>query len=1047
MFFNVVMGRVATAAKACCSWKVVALSTAVGVGLTVGYLGLGPTRRYLGTRALTKLMSCSAAISSSEEVRDRFRALSIPELPARSEAHSHPISSQLRTRADIALDRFITACGYKIYSVSMSKRDVANGNDGHRLFFTAKDVALTPRVDSITRKHMLKFMDTDYYCDIRDYASDMNTMVMYTFAPKKVAGPTADACFHTDADGYLHLTSDGGARYVHRMWDYDTDHLVFDYWWGSAFYLVESQQVDDDRRIVGLFPVRRVYGPMGWWLPGKRLEHRKINHGAINITRYQDKCVTYISLARPRQTFCVTTSEECLTAIMIRLASKKCNDADIADIERFLMTDGFATPGKKAALLFDNLKDICDYLGLPVMTNTGRALPEDVTYQGLGPLITEDAKPKARVIMQSLVTNGNVAPGASYNNDTLCVQKRILDTRNHVTHWPPIIHRWKEEFVRFLIPDELMHVGVPDSIETVMEKQSRPTQRAGALAALPFAFCYRVIVKSFQKGESYPKIAAPRNISTLDADHRTRYGGYLYALTKTVLKPQHWYAFSKTPLEIATEVQRVANGARFIVPTDYSAWDGTHSKPLCDFENLVLRRFFAPEYHEEVSKLQMSQYKAPGVTRHGVRYTTEWSRLSGSSDTSSFNTIDNALVMFCALRDSGRSPDEAWNGLGLFGGDDGIQANLDVAWINRIVKRMGHVLKAKVIEPNHPVDFLGRYYLDPWTSPASVIDVQRQLRKLHITHSAHDVPWHVALYCKAHGLMTTDAKTPVIAQWATKVMRELEHVYGRGVLASKLDKHSTALKEDKKWFSSYEFQEQFPQLELDHPLANDFVANQLGVTTVDLANIIDRLNAAVGPEILTIGPLFILPEREVAVGAVIGGEVFLPPAPTQISSANLPIHDDVSNGKDSSAVECTTNQYTTAQTPKSAGSKQSDNRPSDPPVLRETPRYQSRQGSPKTTISDGRSRSRRSSISSVRAVDNTSRTALADTPQPSRHAQLRQSPIPGISEVSPVQRDQHRVDAPRTRPRTDRPRGDRRKPNTGSGRTFYPRPSMNGSRT
>lgn len=1023
MFRNIGVGCVGSAVMAVITQKRVVLSIAAGGAILVGYLGLGPTRRYLRTHALTRLISGSKAFAVSEEIRKRFRELTIPELPKRSEAHSHPLSSQERTRADIALNRFITACGYKVYSVSMSSRDVINDNDGHRLYFTAKDVALQPRCDTITPKHMLKFMDTDYYCNISDYAANMSAMVMYTFAPKKVAGATTDASYSIDSEGYVHLVSDGGARYIHQLWDYDTDHLVFDYWWGSVFYLVESQQLSDDRRIIGLFPVRKVYGPMGWWIPGERLERRKINHGALNIARYQVDSIVYVSMAQPDQTFCVSTTEECLAAICIRLKSKKANDADIADIERFLMTDGMPTPGKKAALLSDHLKIIINFLKLKIMTNTGKCLPDVITYQGLGPLITEDARPKARQIMVPLVTNGNVTPGDSFNNDNVCVQKRVLEPRNQVVSWPPIFHRWSEEFVRLLIPDCQMHTGVPDSIEEVMDKQNRPTQRAGALAALPFAFCYKTIVKSFQKGESYPKIAAPRNISTLDADHRTRYGGYLYALTRAVLKRQRWYAFAKTPKEIAAEVRRVATNARFIVPTDYSAWDGTHSKPLCDFENLVLRRFFGPEYHEEVSKLQMAQYKAPGVTRHGVRYNTEWSRLSGSSDTSSFNTIDNALVMFFALRDSGKTADEAWDSLGLFGGDDGIQANLEMGYLTRVVKRMGHVLKAKIIEPNHPVDFLGRYYLDPWTTEASVIDVQRQVRKLHITHSAQDVPWHVSLYCKAHGLMTTDAKTPLIAQWASKTMLELERVYGRGVLAAKLEKHSSALKEDRKWFSVYDFEEQFPQLPLDHELPNAFVASQFGLSMIELHTAIAKIDLAHKEEILTIGPLFTLPEREVAVGAVLNGEIYLPPEPpAQISQPETEVNSQ--NG-DRNAEPVPKDRQRRNRRPRGGSSStvpsehsirtRSSDRSSNPLSNGETSRNPSSEGSANDSSSRGRRRvvGRRDGLQTVPTVDNTSGPSLAGPPQPGRDAPHRQPQVHGIQQVLDLSRGGQEPDSAR----------------------------------
>lgn len=1008
------------------------LGIAAGSATACVYLCLGPTRRYIRTHALTKLISGSAAMETSEEVRERFRRMVLADLAPRSDGHSHPTSSRLRTRADTSIDGFIKTCGYNVYSVSMSKRDINNGNDGHRLYFVAKDVALANRCDSISKHHMLKFMDTDYYCNIPDYAAGLSTMVMYTFCPKQVAGKTDDATYYFDNENNVHTTCNGGARYEHQLWDYDTDHVVFDYWWGSAFYLVESQQLSEDRRIVGLFPVRRVYGPWGWSLPGYRLRRRQVTHGAINITRYQEQSVTYVSISRPGQTFCQTLPEETLFAIIHRLDSKKSGDGNIADIERYLMKKGFDDPSVKASLLSKNLEDIIDWLHFPVLTDTGRMAEDRVNYQTLGPLVTEDAKPKAREIIPPLVVNANVAPGASYNNDSTCIQKRINETKNPVIAWKPVMHRWAEEFARLLIPDGIMHTGVPDTLETIMEKQNRPTQRAGALAALPFAFCFQTIVKSFQKGESYPKIAAPRNISTLDADHRTRYGCYIYSLTRHVLKPLRWYAFSKTPKEIANEVARVATGARFIVPTDYSAWDGTHSKPLCEFENQILRRFFHPDYHAEVSALQMTQYQAPGFTRFGVRYNTEWSRLSGSSDTSSFNTIDNAMVMYFALRDSGKTMFDAWESLGLFGGDDGIQANLDVAWINRVVKKMGHVLKAKVIEPHHPVDFLGRYYLDPWTTTASVIDVARQLRKIHITHSAPDVPWHVSLYCKAHGIMTTDALTPLLSEWAGAIMRELENTYGREVLTGKLDLHSSALKEDRKWFAAYDFPQQFPQLPLDHPLPRAFVAHQLGLTAPELTSILDRITTCKGVEILQLKHLITLPEREIAVGAVLNGEIYLPPdAPSHINDVGLSVPPTASASPAS-----------VSHAP--AAAKQSRNRSGDPRTTRAAPRNSPSESDVPASLPKQQRRDRRkSSAVSLPNVRDSSSTTLESTTQSSRNAQFRHSDPSAVQPVSALSRDQQQRDNCSPGRPTDPPRSDGREHRPHRGRVYYHRPSVN----
>jgi len=367
----------------------------------------------------------------------------------------------------------------------------------------------------------------------------------------------------------------------------------------------------------------------------------------------------------------------------------------------------------------------------------------------------------------------------------------------------------------------------------------------------------------------------------------------------------------------------------------------------------------------------------------------------------------------------------------LFGGDDGIQSNLDVAWINRVVKKMGHVLKAKVIEPHHPVDFLGRYYLDPWTTTASVIDVARQLRKVHITHSAPDVPWHVSLYCKAHGLMTTDAQTPVISEWASAVMRELENTYGREVLTGKLDLHSSALKEDRKWFAAFDFPQQFPQLPLDHPLPRAFVAHQLGLTVPDLTSILDRITTCKGVEILQLQHLINLPEREIAVGAVLNGEIYLPP--------EAPIHKDVGLPVPPTASACP------ASIPHApAASEQSRDRLSDSRTAGATPRNSVSKSDVSASVPKQQRRNRRkSSAVSLPDVRDSSSTTLASTTQSSRNAQFRHTDPSAVQSVPAMPRDQQQRGDISTRRSTDPPRGDGREHRPHRGRVYYHRPSVN----
>lgn len=773
------------------------------------------------------------SVRTNDSIRHDFRNIAMPRQNP-NPYHSHGLAACDRSAANAMLDSFITRAGWIPYSVSMSQRDISRDVAGNRFYHFAKDLGMPLRSDPITKQSCLKLVDVDYYVDMKELAEHGLPIVIYTAVPTIAAGPVADGIISI-RDNVVTTIVNGGARYQHRLWDYNTDHVVFHYWWGSRVFKVEHTTTGDiNRRLVGLFPCATVYGPFAWCLPGYQLRRAEFTCGELNIIRYMNDNRIWVSVSKQGDHHSVTMEELGFRAIVVR--ASKVKEPKISDIERVLKTNKVADSTNIAPLIIDWLPTIQDFFHLPILMSTGSCRPTEDTvhYQTLQGLTMEDGVPMVRVCGQAFADAG-FAPYRSYNNDLSCLTHRVWRARNTVESWSPRRLEFQNEFAQFLIPPSIAGTGTPYSADQVCSLQNRPQQQAKYNLSKMWAGMYTFIVSSFQKAEVYGKFAAPRNISTTNADHRNRYGSFIYPFSQHVLKPTPWYAFGMTPTEIAFAVHDLAlRCKKWLVPTDYSSWDGTHSKPLVQFELMLLKRYFSADYHPELSTLLMDQYNACAFTSHDVPYNTRWSRLSGSSDTSAFNTVDNALLAYIVFREMGYAPRQAYQRLGIYGGDDGLTPDIDPDMYTGIVKSLGHELKADCIQSGGVVPFLGRHYLDAWVSPNSVIDVARQVRKLHLSVAPRDVPDHVVLARKATGYIITDPATPFIGHWARYIVRR----YG-------LDHERSP---DNSWFSQYARDDQWPQYDPDEDIMWDHVAQELGTSSAELHDDCQRIDEARGEE-------------------------------------------------------------------------------------------------------------------------------------------------------------------------------------------------------
>lgn len=788
--------------------------------------------------------------------------------------HSHPRSATQRSTANDSIDRFINTSGFIPYSVSMSNRDVRHNNDGQRYHHFASDLDTPFNDDTIQPHHVLKFIDVDYYADMHHYCSFGNTIILYSFVPITVAGSSTDATY-TIIDDYVHYHLNGGASYIHRVYDYETDHLIFNYWWGSIIYLVESFcHQEKSRRIVGLFPVAHVYGPFAWFLPGNTLKFRQFTFSGFNFNLFQKN--TKDNITETFRTFSEVGDRHSAVVRddLFRAALIRCDQAKhpaISDVERIFRSAEVENPVYASSLflkIYVQNRSLLD-LTPPI---TSFLDPETITYSPLGPIVTADCRPSAYIIGPRVFNDSygyGFTPGRNYNSDVATYSGRIAKVACHLSSYPPFYHRCAEEFNNLLVPTSLVHTFCPLSISDVETYQNRPSQRSGNARAryFPFFKRHKITVTTFQKAEVYSKISDPRNISTVPADQRVRFSSFMYVVSK-LFKEYKWYAFGRTPKEITEMVQDLVSKCSNVLPTDFSRMDGTRSSFFVEKEQALGRRMFAPCYHAEFVNLCNTSINAPAFTAFDLSYFTGTSRLSGNADTSCFNTYDNALVNYIALRHLYSEPFDAFNKLGIYGGDDGITGDLSEELFIKVSTKLGLKPKAQSIPRFQPVPFLGRIFIDPWTTGANICDVLRRINSLHISVSSPNLPRSLILRRKAESYSITDPNTPIISQWCKMILRiTLPHTY--------TDAELRDTKYDTSWFDQYT--DQFDPPPISCPSALMVVLDNCSIGLDEYNSIVRAFSHVQNvKQFDDLQPFFSRGDPKIEIPAVIGGNVVLP---------------------------------------------------------------------------------------------------------------------------------------------------------------------------
>jgi len=757
----------------------------------------------------------------AETVRSLFT--DVPEVAHKAiVGHPHGTSAANRSSGSTMIDLLGKSLGRTMWFYQCSRADQRNGRIGSRTYYWGKDFGAAPAPFEPRGGDCVAMVDVDQYVDMPAFMTKhFRPIILYTFQPSKVADTTKDYSFTFDAQNSVEYVVRGGATYRHPVWNYSSDTItVFKLWnWRGWFvpssyipfwttvYNVDKRQMDDHHQLICLTPLAQ-------WRGGAALLARGL--GANMLKRLKISCGDFLrmlhigtdgpvmSTGRVGEYIHVETPPEVDSALAITARTSKVG------LTAYQVKSQIPEAQNAAMVLYEYHTQ--KNPGYHSRTFAGA---EGVRrYQFIGGVYDPDAKPSMVAYMQPLV-DGAFCPDKTECNDRRAVKSRITDVKSE-PNLTPMLMKFVDEFVTlFLCPDEVFR-GTGDSYEgrllpvdyqDVYEKQTRPTQRR-IIAENEMAQPKRV-GKSFMKREAYGKVQDPRIITTLNGRDKVDYATYIYAIGH-VLKRHRWYAFGRTPIEISLEVVRVASEAETHVgKTDFHRMDGTNNEVTRYLEKQLLIRAFAPEHTETIIDLFRAHHgimcymSSPQGT---VAYDPGFARLSGEVATSAFNTMINACVAFVAWRmtrnDLGRflTPTEAWCRLGIYGGDDGLSADLSAGVYHRAAKMFGMSLDYEPVKRGQRgVAFLNRCYgPDVWHGdPVSHSDIVRALAKFHTTtNMPPNITPLMKLTDKAFAYWLSDRNTPVLGQFVSKVIELSDEIVFKNL--------------GSNWFAQFESGEQFP---------------------------------------------------------------------------------------------------------------------------------------------------------------------------------------------------------------------------------------------
>jgi hypothetical protein len=597
--------------------------------------------------------------------------------------------------------------------------------------------------------------------------------------------------------------------------------------WTTTFFEVEKKKVGMHKIVVLLIPTRTfscVLRPLLWMFTASRLQLFKPVTNGWTVIRSHPKDSLLVSVARAGAlASCTIDGDKYEGALaVVRNAKTRINMTMVESV--YSRTPHKEWPTREElAILTDYFLAHSEGLKQAIVTAPAYGVTHYTVYQDAGGVDTSSMRSVTSFMPP--IDDACTAPlktAADLENAVDKRIKRLQEKASEVGAPSSFVTNCLADFVDYVVRESSLS---PDPVDMIEVAQKTPTRLAAFIAwAAGSSKKLASVVRPFVKAEAYgleterlPQDGAdssttPETVKYKDARvitpftgaARFEYARYCYSLTHHIKNNFCWYAFV-VPVAIMAQLNNVCSEADMIMVGDFSRFDGTITHVVRDYvERPILRRLF--DGYPEVDELHKAQYNLKGriVRENGsvVNYETGNSRSSGSGETSVFNTVVNAACAYLAFRHLGLNRQQAEEALTrcIFGGDDsavavplGITRDAFTAAYQWASRALGLNIKVDYADRGQPVPFLARWFM-PWYDDCnSMCDIERQMTKLHTTHAAHFTK-EVKAREKATSILATDAKTPIIGEWARAVVAR----YGR------LEPEHFG-----SWWSQYEVKENF----------------------------------------------------------------------------------------------------------------------------------------------------------------------------------------------------------------------------------------------
>lgn len=696
--------------------------------------------------------------------------------------HPHGYEAAHRKACHNAIYQIISASKRTVYEVSASRR--SRGKRGYHDHFTPRDLEYPVQRDKLTHNDVIVMIDVDYYLDMPTWLSYGQPILMYTMTPTAVQGQLHNT-YWSLKNNNLEVQVLGGAKYKHRLWNYNHDMLVV-----NTPYLykvharVDIKQVDELRSIIALTPVHFEYTLS--WANGIRMCGPDLTRTVTSTTpnfdtlTFNSRDGVMQSIRNNHTSSCITLPQDVITALYQRFIES--TKPTITDIQATLDKLGFTRndPVQSYNIAGVTISYFRELAGRQLEFDS---VCEQYTYMVDDIDSSIDATDKSRIDLSkslpSVTAELPKIPSANTSNEAAAEVTRHQDVRPDIhMKFPGDFYDIVNEFVNLSMHQAGIapYTLTPYSTEEIEQRQNLPAQRQKNARTnaepLPLPSQSRNCgVSAFVKAEAYAEIKPPRNISATDPVHTMVLSTYTYAVKENFLKKTSWYCPGLTLPAMAQKLQTfaiMADREHFdLAETDYSKYDGTITKPLREaVEEQFYGHLFALEAdNKQLIRLIRSEYHAKAYTRYG-RYDPDGSRLSGSPLTTDGNTMIGAAVDYYMLRKlTAFTPAECYDRVGLHFGDDGVSLYLN--GVTEIAAQLGLKLKLDKRTRGNPLGFLGRVFPNVWDDLSSIQDPLRVWPKINLVFNGAD---NTALQQRWYAYLLSDGHTPGLSAYCKKML-------------------------------------------------------------------------------------------------------------------------------------------------------------------------------------------------------------------------------------------------------------------------------------